>query len=43
MTVDSGGTGHVYGDVNGDGAADFEIVLSLLGSPPPLQSSDFIF
>ena len=42
VTIDANGDGHVYGDVNGDGAADFEIFLGGLASQPPLLASDFI-
>ena len=41
VEIDGSSDGHLYGDVNGDSIADFEIVLAGLGSQPPLQSSDF--
>ena len=41
VEIDGNGTGHLLGDVNGDGVADFELLLAGLGEQQPLQAADF--
>lgn len=42
VTIDGNGTGHLAGDIDGDGAANFEIMLLGLGGQAALANSDFI-
>jgi Ca2+-binding RTX toxin-like protein len=43
LVEDANGTWQVMGDTNGDGVADFAILVTLANGQPGLNSSDFIF